>query len=276
MIRMLIEGDYHSADLLGLAHPDHWPARKQRLAQTVWDWRTAELKDIGRVDIHILGGDMIEGPGRKETLGLLATEMDEQVEMAEEAVREVRADYRYFTFGTPFHVVSFAKAEKQLAKAFGERPRMEWRIGPLHGRYFMDRHVLGRSDIPYGQGTPLWKEWVRDEVQAAMEEYRAADFHSRHHVHYYFEMKNNRGHAVACPALKLPTPPDGWGSPYPWTLKTQYYSFGMLLVEIDRSGEIFVRPRIMPMKMAIKREYVCPEIKENTSAPPGRSRSKAA
>ncbi len=209
---------------------------------------------------------MVEGPGRKETLGLLTTDIEEQAEMAVEAVAEVKADYRYFTYGTPFHVAQFLRGEDLVAKDFGCKPRESWRIGPLHGIYLMDRHVLGRSDIPYGQGTPLFREWVRDQLGAVMEEYRAADLQIRHHVHYYFEVRNARGRAIACPCWKLPTPPEGWGSPYPWTLRTQYYDVGMLLIEIDKSGEVYVRPQLMPLKTTIPRDYTCPQIKENVSA----------
>jgi len=267
MIRLLVEGDYHSADLLGLAHPDHWPKRKRKLAEIMWAWRQKRLKEIGRVDIHLLGGDLVEGPGRKETLGLLTTDLKEQAEFAAEAVREVRADHRYFVYGTPFHVANYLKAEEMVAeKVGGHGIRESWRIGPLHGVRIMDRHVLGRSDIPYGQGTPIWKEWVRDQLQAVMEEYRAADVRLSHHVHYYFEVRNARGRALSCPCWKYPTPPNGWGSPYPWTLRTQYYDVGNVLIEIDSRGEIYVRPQIMPLKLAISREYTCPQIKENTSA----------
>jgi len=266
MIRILSEGDYHSGEILGLAHPENWPSRRRRHAQTMWNWRAERLKEIGRVDIHILGGDLIEGPGRKETLGLLTTDIEEQAQWAQEAVAQVKADHRYFTYGTPLHVANYLKGENLVASAFGSRPQVTWRIGPLHGVRLMDRHALGRSDIPYGQGTPIWKEWVREQLQAVMEDYRAADVHLRHHVHYFFEVRNARGRAIACPCWKLPVPAEGWGSPYPWTLRTQYYDVGFLLIEIDRSGELYVRPQIMPLKITIPREYECPAIKENHSA----------
>jgi hypothetical protein len=266
VIRILAEGDHHCGEVLGLANPEHWPKRKRRLAQLVWDWRSARLKEIGRVDIHIAGGDLVEGHGRKDTLGLLTTDLEEQAAWAEEAIREVKADHRFFTYGTPFHVVGLMKTENLIARAFGQRPQVEWPIGPLHGVRVLDRHAISNSSIPYGQGTPMWKEWVRDQIQAVMEDYKAADLHIRHHVHWYFQMRNVKGHVVTCPTWKLRTPLDGSGSPFPWGLRPQYYDVGNLLIEIDRRGEVYVRPQIMPMKLAIPREYVCPEIKENSSA----------
>ncbi len=262
MIRILYEGDLHSGHYLGLGHPDHWPARKRKAAEALWAWRQERLREIGRVDVHVLGGDLIEGPGKKGTLGLLTTDIEEQAEIAEEAIREVKADYRYFTYGTPFHTTSVLEGEDLVAKAFGCRPADEQRLGPFHGVRLMDRHVLGRSDIPYGQGTPLWREWVQEQLHALLEDFKAAAVRTSHHVHYFFEVRNAHGRSIACPCLQLPRTP-ALSTPYPRTLRTMYYDVGNLLIEIDKSGEVFVRPQIMPLKLTSPRGYTCPPIKEN-------------
>jgi hypothetical protein len=263
MIRILLEADLHCGNSLGIGNPEHWPERKRKAAQTVWDWRRERLREIGRVDIHVLGGDLIDGPGKKGTLGLLTTDIEEQAEMAEEVIREVRADYRYFTYGTPFHTVSVLDGENLVARAFRTKPLDEQRLGPFHGRRLLDRHVLGRSDIPYGALTPLWKEWVQEQLRALLEEYRAADIHTRHHVHYNFLVSNGRSYAISCPCWEIPRLPS-YSQPYPRTLKTQYYDMGMMLIEIDRTGEVFVRPQLMPLKLTSPRRYECPPIKGNT------------
>lgn len=219
MIRVLLEGDLHCGNALGLGHPDRWPARKRKAAETMWEWRRERLREIGHVDVHVLGGDLIEGPGKKGTLGLLTTDIEEQAEIAEECIREVKADYRYFAYGTPFHTTSVLEGENLVAKAFGQKPRDELRLGPFHGVRLLDRHVLGRSDIPYGQGTQLWKEWVRDELQAILEEYKSAHVHTRHHVHYFFEVRGERGRAIACPCWQLPRTRDT-SMPYPQDRKS--------------------------------------------------------
>ena len=265
MIRILDEGDFHCGDVLGLGNPDHWPARKRRAAELVWSWRRERLREIGRVDVHLLGGDLVHGlPDRHNALGVLTTDLDEQVEMAQEAVAEVKAAHRFFAWGTPRHTADGnMRLEGLVAKAFGERPRDEIALGPLHGVRLLDRHVCGRSDIPYGQGTPLWREWVRDQLRGIMEDYKAADVHVRHHVHYYFEVRNDKGRAVTCPCWELPRAKGVDGAPYPLGLRTQYYTVGMLLIEIDRTGEVYVRPQIMPLRLTAPREYLCPKIAEN-------------
>lgn len=266
LIRIIIEGDYHCGDVLGLGHPDHWPKRKRRLAELVWNWRTARLKEIGRVDIHVLGGDLVHGlPGRGDTLGILEGDLEQQIGMAVEAVECVKADNRCFAWGTPRHTADGnIRLESFVAKEFSCTPTDEVALGPLHGVRMLDRHVVGRSDIPYGQGTPIWKEWVREQLRSVMEEFDAADVHVRHHVHYFFEVRNSRGRAVTCPAWELPRPPKGWAAaPYPLTLRTQYYDIGFLMIEIDKGGEVFIRPQIMPLKVTCPREYMCPQIRAN-------------
>jgi hypothetical protein len=268
MISILLEGDFHCGNLLGLGHPDHWPKDKQKAAVALWDARSAVLKQIGKVDIHILGGDLVDGPGKKETVGLLTTDVNEQCDWAEEAIREVKADHRYFVYGTPYHVVTGGgRAEDAIAKSFGVKPRETWRIGPLHGVHLMDRHVVGRSDIPYGQGTQLWKEWVRDQLHAAVDEHTPAHIHIRHHVHYFFEVRNAYGRVISCPTWELPLIDGYGGSPYPWTLRTMYYDVGCILIEIDRTGEVFIRPQLMKIREVARKDYECPTIVENTSSP---------
>jgi hypothetical protein len=265
VIRLLVEGDYHCGDIMGLGNPEHWPARKRKASEALWEWRRERLREIGPVDIHVLGGDLVHGtPDRHAALGLLTSDLEEQVAMAQEAVAEVKAAHRYFAWGTPRHTADGnMRLEGLVAAAFGERPHDEVAIGPMHGVRLVDRHIVGRSDIPYGQGTPLWREWVRDQIRAVMEDFHAASVHVRHHVHYYFEVRNAHGLAVTCPCWELPRAKGLDGAPYPLGLRTQYYTVGALLIEIDKSGEVFVRPQIMPLKITSTREYLCPKIADN-------------
>lgn len=256
MIRILVEGDYHCGHILGLTPPDWHQKRYLGLQQPVWDWRAAELRAIGPVDVHVMMGDMVEGPGRKETIGLLTTDMAEQVEMAQAAAETVRAAHRYICFGTPFHTVSTSSHEAELAGNMGCEARETWRL-KLGGVKFNFRHVVGRSDIPYGQGTQVGKEIVREELQALAEGYEPADVFARGHAHYYHRVETARKTAFVCPCWELPNP-DEDGNIYARKLRTMYYDMGFALVEIDRGGEFYIRPRIMPLKVAVRKEYTCP------------------
>lgn len=256
MIRGILEADWHCGHLLGLTSPDHWKKKYRRYEEPLWDWRAGEISKIGPVDFHGMLGDLVDGPGVKESIGLLTTDMAEQVEMATEAAEVVQAKYRFICYGTPLHTVSTSSHEGAIAKGLGCEARETWRL-EFGGRKFHFRHVVGRSDIPYGQGTQVAKEIVRDELQSMAEGFDPAEFFARAHVHYYHQVETAKKTAFTLPALMLPNP-DEDGNIYARKLRTMYYDVGFVLVEIDQEGEVYIRKRIMPLQIAIRREYLCP------------------
>jgi hypothetical protein len=256
VIRILVESDPHCGHILGLTPPDWWQKKTLSLSKPVWEWRAGELRKIGPVDIHIVLGDLTDGPGIKETLGLLTTDVEEQAEMAAVGLGIVRAKHRYLCYGTPLHTVSTLSHENLVATALGCEIHETWRL-KLGGVRFNFRHVVGRSDVPYGQGTQVAKEIVRDELQALAESYEPADVFGRGHAHYWYRVDTPSKTAFICPTLELPNP-DKDGNIYTRKLRTMYYDVGFVLIEIDKTGEVFIRPRLMPMKLAIRKEYTCP------------------
>jgi len=218
----------------------------------------AECARIGPVDIAVHNGDLTDGEGKKGTIGLLTSDTAEQARMAVEACAVIQARHRYVTYGTGFHVVSTWSHEQAVAEAMDaeifETLRLE-----VHGVRFNFRHVVGRSDVPYGQGTQLYKEAVREQLQAVMEERDAADVMVRSHVHYFFEARSSRKRAITSPCLQLCNP-DGDGNVWARGLRTMYYDVGLLLIEVDNTGEVFPRERIFPLKTIVPRRYLCPEL----------------
>jgi hypothetical protein len=256
VIRAVIDGDYHCGHVLGLTPPDWWQKKTLALSRAVWEWRAEELRKIGRVDVHVALGDLVDGPGKKETIGLLTTDMDEQAEMAFICAGVVRAKHRYICYGTPLHTVSTLSHETAVARLLDSPIRETWRL-KMGGKRFHFRHVVGRSDVPYGQGTQVAKEIVREELQALAESYEPAEVFGRGHAHYWYRVETASKTAFICPALELPNP-DEDGNIYARKLRTMYYNVGFVLIEIDSTGEVYIRPRIMPLKLAIRKEYTCP------------------
>lgn len=253
MMRILVESEYHSGHVLGLTPPDWWTPRTQRFAAPMWNWRKEMAQRIGKVDIHVLNGDLTDGPGRKETLGLLTTDVEEQAEMAAQAAFIVKADKRFLTYGTPFHTVSTMSHENLVAKALDSEIFETLRL-KVGGVRFNFRHVVGRSDIPYGQGTQLFKEAVRDQLQALLQDYQDADVFGRGHVHYFWHEETATKHAFTGPCWELPNP-DKDGNIYGRKLRTMYYDVGAVLIEVD-GGEVAIRKQLMPLKVAIRRDYI--------------------
>ena len=252
MITWLAFGDLHCGDVAGIISPDyHIPEPAQReVSDQFFRWFQTELKGLPRPDITTWNGDLVEGPGNKDTIEIWSTDLDQQRDCAGQVVDMVPCSERYFTEGTPYHASSNHNHELGIAKHFGCELKEYWRL-KLNGLRCHVRHHIGRSDVPYGQGTQTAKEWVRDALSAQLNEYDPAAFFVRGHCHYYFGITNGKRHAMSGPCLKLP------GGVYGRKLRTQYYDVGFLEIRIDRDGWPTVRPHLMPIKIVQNEEYVC-------------------
>jgi len=259
LITILDEGDYHTGHRLGLTPPDHMASKAlQATLGKLWAWREAELAAIGPVDIHLLGGDLTEGDGKKGAMPLLETDMGNQADWAEECARRVKlkkGGSRFAVFGSDFHVVAATSVERGIAKALGCPIEDTIRLR-IRGKRFNWRHFCGRSDIERGQPTQDAREITRELIQEVLDGSEAADIYGRHHVHYYSRADIGNRTAYTCPAWELPLPDKS--VTYPRKLRAQYYHVGYTLIQIDDHGEVYIRPRWMRLVDYFPRRYLCP------------------
>ena len=258
MITILHEGDYHCGNLLGLTPPDWQPAQMKASMGALWDWRERELEALGPVDIHVLNGDLTDGPGYKSSMGLFTTNLDDQADIAIQCAERVRIKQggtRYLTYGTDYHVVASANTERQIAGHFN-CPIMDTLLFKAGGLRFNFRHFVGRSDIERGQPAQIAREITRSLIQQVSEGSEAADIYGRSHVHYWSRVDLGGRTAYTSPAYQLPL--DIPGSTYPRKLRAQYYHVGYTLIQIDENGECYIRPRYMKLASDFPKEYLCP------------------
>ncbi|WP_143305506.1 hypothetical protein [Marispirochaeta aestuarii] len=252
--------DMHCGHLLGLTPPD-WHRNDCTSWQIpAWHFYQSIVEQIGPVDDLIVNGDAIDGPGKKETTSHLTTDIGEQCRMAEQIISLPKADRIHIVKGTGFHTDGDTAYEDILAGAFGLKAHDELRL-EVYGRKIHVRHVVGRSDIPYGQQTQMQKELINDILQAEFEDYQSADILLRAHDHYCFKVEtadSRRGFmriVYIAPALQMRGPRQ---SSFTRKLRTWKYDFGISLIEIDqKSREAFIRPFLMPIKHYARREYLC-------------------
>lgn len=257
MITILDEGDYHDGDRLGLCDPCH-AGEYAPLIQPMWDFRERELKALGPVDLHILGGDLTEGPATKGSMGVHTSNLDKQAEWAIEAIERVKlkkGGSRFFCYGSDYHVVYSSNVEHRIAEHFNA-PLKDYIRLKVKGKRFEWRHFVGRSDVERGVFAQDAREITRALIQEVLDGYEAADVFGRHHVHYYSRVGIKDREAYTCPAWKLPL--DIPESTYPRRLRTQYYDVGYTLIHIDNAGEVYIRPRRMKLSALYPREYLCP------------------
>lgn len=260
MYRAIHIGDFHCGHVLGLT-PPNWHCEEYRSWQLpLWNFYAEAMKQFGHVDAAFLGGDLIDGPGFKDTALHLTTDVGKQAEMALQAISLIDADTFRVIRGTGFHVDGHTSYEDKIADGLGIDAVDEYRCD-IYGRLFDVRHVVGRSDTPYGQHTQNQKELINEMLQAELEDYKSADVLLRNHVHYCTENRigdAKRGvlrHVYTAPALQLRGPKQ---SSFTRKLRTWVYHVGVTLIEVDpKSKEVFIRPFLMPIKNYMRREYEC-------------------
>lgn len=258
MYRMLIINDMHCGHLLGLTTPKYhseaypWQAK-------AWNFYKNSVGQIGPVDDLVINGDAVDGEGKKDTQAHLTTDVNKQIEMAIEICKLPKAKRKHVVRGTGFHVDGPCSYEDMLASELNTDAHDDLRL-EIHGRKLHIRHVVGRSDTPYGSFTQLQKEQINDIIQGEFEDYKAADILIRAHVHYCYEartadsVKGFMRSVYTAPALQMRGPIQ---SSFTRKLRTWKYDFGFTLLEIDKTGEHFIRPILMPIKSYAKKEYTC-------------------
>lgn len=256
--RTLVISDLHCGDALGLTPPkfqeDIRPWHKQ-----LWPFYVNTIAQIGRVNDLVINGDAVHGPPRKEASGHSHPDVDDQIDMADDCIGIIKADRRHFVRGTGFHTDGAVKFEDAIADRFGATSDDECRLD-VYGILFHYRHVVGRSDTPYGQHTQIQKEIINEMLQADMEDYESADVLIRSHVHYsagtwlYDARRGHKREAFTTPALSLRAPKT---TAFVRKLRTWLYHVGLTLIETSTTGEVFVRPIMLPIKLYNERGYEC-------------------
>lgn len=247
--KILGMADLHCGHLTGLTPPEHMSDDTRATQEPLWKWYVDTLAKIGPVDALVVNGDMVDGEGKKETLGHLTTDTMKQAGMAAECIGKVKAERVFLTYGTPFHTVGSFSYEEAVAEKLNQTVEDSVMVD-MQGVKFNFRHACGRSDIPYGQGTQTFKEAILDVLRADAGEYESADVTVRAHVHYYCRMEVGKRSALTLPCLQIPE------SVYGRKCRHAYYDIGMVLFRVV-DGCVNYEPYIMPLKMVQKREYVC-------------------
>lgn len=255
MRKVLFIADTHCGNVAGLAPPGYRCDKLRDLQEQFYSWFVAERNKYGPYDACVALGDLTDGEGKKGTLDTFETDIKRQQEAAALIIADcgVPADKIFIVRGTPFHTNGALEYEDRVAEIVGcsikDVQKIEVEGWKIHGK-----HVSGRSDIPYGQGTPLLKELTRLEAQAFRDDADAPDVIARGHVHYEALVRKHNRQAFNCPALELPL--DGANSrrysawEYDVGFDVGYFEVGKLPL---------ILPIIMPLKLIDDGGYQCLE-----------------
>ena len=253
MIKVLIIGDTHCGDKAGLTPPSRIASGPQsRLQKALWDWFAREVPGHGPYDMTIFTGDMTEGQNTKNTIELYETDTEVQAELAAECmgVIDCPRDSMYTVYGTPFHTAGSYSFENHFTDCMGiSRPKTIQRIN-IGGLVRVNvKHTVGRSSIPYGQGTPTYKEMVNELINAEMHDDESADIVIRGHAHYSIGMRVRDREAIVIPCMKYPAGIFGRKMP------EGQYDMGFGVLEVYGKKDWKYTPIHLPLALSSRREW---------------------
>lgn len=256
MKRGLILSDTHNGNYWGLNPPGFMsdePAIR-KIQETFWNWFIDKIEEKGPFDFLFGLGDFTDGEGRKGTLDTQYTDVRRQALAAVVVLEATKVDpaYCYLVRGTPFHTSGTHEYEDAIADHFCCPPLENVQRKEIEGWKIHTRHVAGRSDIPYGQATPLLKELARLEHEAFRDQKDAPDVILRGHVHYDCQVSKHRRIAIDCPCLELPLSESNGRRYAAWE-----YDVGFGILELEAGKLPHYEPVIMDIKMVHAGGYDC-------------------
>jgi len=247
--RVLVVSDFHCGHRSGLT-PPAWqsrpagsnPAQHNKYANTqkdLWGWYAKTIKSIQPIDILIVNGDAIDGRGeRSGSTELIATNRQEQVAMAVECIKTVKAESIVMTYGTPYHTGykedwEACIADRVKAEKIGAHEWIE-----VNGIVIDIKHKIGRSELPHTRHTAIARDHLWNELWAAHDEQPRANILIRSHVHYFTYAGSNRWLAITTPALQ------SYGTKYGARECTGKVDVGLIYFDIEENGEYTWTPII--------------------------------
>ena len=243
--RGIVISDTHCGNVGGLVSPEYFGDSFIRPTQEkFWNWYTSTIDRYGPFDFCLGLGDFTDGEGKKGSLDTLFTDVRKQAKCAASVIERAGVDpsLTFLVRGSPFHSNGPCEYEDAVAEEIGCSIKDVQKLDIL-GWKIHTRHVVGRSDISYGQATPVLKELARMEHEAFLEDKSAPDLTLRGHVHYSIGVMRDGRQVHACPCLCLPIASANGRRYTAW-----YYTVGLSIVDIYDDME----PVFRPIKMDIK------------------------
>ena len=243
--RVAILSDPHCGGVGGLTPPGYMVDWLQEVQTIFWNWFTYNLPRYGPYNAVIGAGDFTDGEGKKGTLGTAFSDVRKQAEAAIECLEQTGVDpaYWYLVRGTPFHSNGSAEYEDHISDLVNCSIKDVQKI-EIEGWKIHTRHVVGRSDISYGQATPILKELARMEHEAFLEEKDAPDIIIRGHVHYDMSVNRDGRLALTAPCLDLPIDSSNGRRYAAWM-----YTVGFGVLELEKDWEPIYYPVKMPINL---------------------------
>lgn len=236
MKRVLILSDTHCGSTFGLTPPDYWNVFRE-IQETGWNFYEKTINSLGNIDLCIVNGDAVDGPGKKDTRQHIHTDMKTQVEMAIEAFKIIPAKKFIFIRGTCFHVTTDRENEDDIADYFNAEIYDSRKI-EVNGCILHCRHTTGKGSTVYGSVTPLQSNSALQLMNDISAENETADIFIRSHIHEWIHIDREPFNAIATPGLQFKGM--AYGRKY-----SSFYSYGMVWIDIEDKYNFEIRKKLL-------------------------------
>lgn len=247
-MRVVVISDKHHGSISGLTPPS-WDSlgtmgpthlhEYHRLRRAVWEWFEQTVGSLGRVDVVVDNGDLIDGKGKRSGgTEIMWPDRNDQVEMATWTLETMFPHAtKFLSYGTPYHTGEEEDWERAVATNLGCQIGSEDTID-VRGLHINFKHQTSRSVIPHGRFTPIARDKLWNTLWALRGEYPSADVLIRSHVHYFNFCGDLDWLALSTPAMQ------GYGSKYGARRMTGVVDVGFLVFDVTSRTEYTWRPYI--------------------------------
>ena len=192
-----------------------WPLTEgQKYLLDCWNDLYRRVKQIGKIDVLILNGDLIEGRQSKQ-LGTEAFTTDLTVQQ-EGAIKLLKpfaemSEHTYLIRGTEYHDQVSGEALEAVGRELGAEKNVKGRYGRnsldlvVDGVTFNVAHRIGVTSGMY-RATLIDKAMLFAAFAKIMKERTGADVVIRSHAHFFAHVELVHHHGFITPCWQLQTP----------------------------------------------------------------------
>lgn len=213
MKRVVFVADTHCGHRGGLI-PKEWqwnisgePERRAwaKLQRKSWDYFLRLVDEIGRPDVLVAVGDLIDGSGEKSSgTELISADIYEQCKMAITCLKIWEAKKLVVVRGTPYHVSGNADYEDVIATALNADIRDHAQI-KVEGVLFDVCHHINVSRDIRSKASLITRERIENLLRWERNEFSKADVIVRGHIHSFIRVEGTNWEALTLPGLQTTT-----------------------------------------------------------------------
>lgn len=249
--RLLVVADTHCGVGTGLTAPEYYDPFYKDINRVGWEYYANKVNELNP-DIVLCNGDLVDGPGRKDSADHITTDMGKQVKMAIrvlEEIKKVNPKVKFiFTRGSGYHVKTDTEHEDYIAAHF-EEPIKDSVKFDINGLLIHARHVTGKGGTVYSSMTSFQRSSIVTMLNDVFENKESASLYIRSHIHELNVIRRSGFTGLTTPCMQFK------GSTYGRNC-TGFYDYGLSWVDIVNGTDYQVYYDLLKLTSGRKEEVI--------------------